>query len=137
MQTTIEQIATRPFHEVIVEVIRRASSAQLECLATLIKATNVPKGHDEIIVVWNKRRKEMFWGDEDLGVPANLLEQKQTSAKKAKGERKGINLNGLQRETEKLLALLKDRHLGLIKWNEFMHKRLQNLHKLTSQALGK
>ena len=50
---------------------------------------------------------------------------------------KGVNLDDLQQETEKLLALLKDREPGLMTWNEFLHERLQNLHKLTSQALGK
>ena len=52
-------------------------------------------------------------------------------------QKKGINLDDLQQETEKLLALLNDREPGLMTWNEFLHERLQNLHKLTSQALGK
>ena len=52
-------------------------------------------------------------------------------------EKKGVNLDDLQQEVEKLLALLKDRQPGLITWNEFMQERLQNLHKLTSSALGK
>ncbi|MBI2482262.1 MAG: hypothetical protein HYV76_01730 [Candidatus Vogelbacteria bacterium] len=137
MQTGTEQVATRPFHETILEAIRQASSTELKCLATLIKATKVPKGHDEIVAVWNERRKAMCWDDEDLGVPANLLEQKQANAKKTEGEKKGINLDDLQQETEKLLSLLKDRQPGLMTWNEFMQERLQNLHKLAAQALGK
>ena len=52
-------------------------------------------------------------------------------------ENNGVNLDALQQETEKLLALLKDRQPGLMTWNEFMQERLQNLHKLASQALGK
>lgn len=52
-------------------------------------------------------------------------------------DEKGINLDKLQRETEKLLALLKDRQPGLMTWNDFLRDRLTNLHKLTSQALGK
>ena len=59
------------------------------------------------------------------------------TAKKGEDEKQGISLDDLQQETEKLLALLKDRQPGLMTWNEFMHERLQNLHKLTSQALGK
>ena len=51
--------------------------------------------------------------------------------------KKGISLDELQEETEKLLSLLKNRHPGLVTWNDFMRERLQNLHKLTSQALGK
>lgn len=48
-----------------------------------------------------------------------------------------INLDALQQEVEKLLRLLTDRQPGLISWNHFMNERLENLHKLTSQALGK
>ncbi|MDO8579381.1 MAG: hypothetical protein Q7R72_00725 [bacterium] len=84
---------TRPFHETVVETINQASSSDMDCLAPLIKATTIPKGHDEIIVAWNKRRKEMGWGSEDLGVPANLLEQKQTSIKKANDDKKGISFH--------------------------------------------
>lgn len=52
-------------------------------------------------------------------------------------EGRGINLDELQQEIEKLLGLLKDRQPGLISWNEFMMKRLTTLHRLTSKALGK
>ena len=50
---------------------------------------------------------------------------------------KGINLDELQQEAEKLVSLLKDRQPGLMTWNEFIQERLQNLHRLTSQALDK
>ena len=61
----------------------------------------------------------------------------QAGVKKPVNKKNGIKLDDLQRETEKLLALLNDRQPGLISWNEFMHERLQNLHELTSQALDK
>lgn len=136
MQTT-EQAAERPFHETIVKAILRAYGDELQCLATLIRETKIPEGHDEIIAAWNQRRQMMGWGGHDLGVSASLLEQKQASVKKSDGEKKSVSLDDLQQEIEKLLALLKDRQPGLMTWNEFMQKRLQNLHKLTSQALGK
>ena len=137
MQTTTEKVATRPFHETIVEAIRRASDTDLLCLATLIKATKVPKGHNEIISAWNERRKALCWGDEDFDVPVSLLEQKQAGVKKSDDDRDRIDLNDLQQETEKLLTLLEDRQPGMTTWNEFVRERLQNLHKLASQALGK
>ena len=87
MQTT-EQTGKRPFHETIVDAIRRADGHEFQCLAMLIKATKIPKGHDEIIVAWNQRRQEMVWGDEDLGVPADLLKQKQEAAEKEKAKAK-------------------------------------------------
>lgn len=46
-------------------------------------------------------------------------------------------LDEIQQEAEKLLALLKDRQPGLSTWNEFMQERLQSLHGLISQVLGK
>jgi hypothetical protein len=52
-------------------------------------------------------------------------------------EKKTISLDKLQEETEKLLVLLKNREHGLFVWNDFLRVRLQNLHKLTSRALGK
>ncbi len=67
----------RPFHESIVDAINRASSAELECLATLIKATKIPKNHDKIIETWEKRCAEMLLGDEKFGVPENIRKQKE------------------------------------------------------------
>lgn len=86
--TRKKRVAKRPFHETIVDAIRGASSEELEFLATLIKATDIPKGHDEIIAAWDQRRKGMCWGDEDLGVPADLLEQKQEAAEKERAKAK-------------------------------------------------
>jgi len=142
MKTT-EQAATRPFHETVVEAIQRCSSpssGEILRLFQLIKETKIPKGHDEIIAAIDK----FFdfpgagkWAREIREVKEAVLGQKQASAKKSEREKKGINLDDLQQEAEKLLALLEDRQPGLMTWNEFMQKRLQNLHKLTSQALGK
>lgn len=137
MQVTREPMSTRPFHETIVKAIRQASSVELECLATLIKATSIPEGHQEIIAAWNQRRKEMCWGTEDLDVPAHLLEQQRSSAAKALAGKGTISLDDLQQETERLLAFLRDRQPGLMTWNGFMRERLQRLHGLISQALRK
>lgn len=72
----------RPFHETIVDAIFRANSGDLQCLATIIKATTIPNGHEEIIKAWNWRRAMMGWGDLSLGVPADLLEQKKEAEEK-------------------------------------------------------
>lgn len=84
-----EQVAKRPFHETIVNAIRRASTRrELKCLAALIKETDIPQGHVEIIAAWNQRLR-MRWMKrwyKDLGVPANLLRQKEEVAKKAKDD---------------------------------------------------
>ncbi|MEK7576280.1 MAG: hypothetical protein AAB482_01160 [Patescibacteria group bacterium] len=52
-------------------------------------------------------------------------------------EENSINLDELQEEAEKLLALLKNRQLGLLTWNLFLCERLENLHTLSSKALQK
>ena len=132
MQNTNKQTKFRPFHETIVEAIREASDTELWRLATLINKTIIPNGHEEIIAEWKRRDCLNFCGVED-----SLLEQKKANAKKSEGKKKSIKLDDLQLETEKLLALLNDRQPGLMSWNEFMQERLQNLHRLTSQALGK
>lgn len=41
-----------------------------------------------------------------------------------------IDLDQLQAEVEKLLALLKNREPGLMTWNMFLHDRLQSIFKL-------
>jgi len=45
-----------------------------------------------------------------------------------------MDLNKLQTETEKLLALLKDRQPGLSTWNGFVKERLENIVALASDA---
>ena len=136
--------ALRPFHETIVDAIERVDDTRgLALLSLLIKETKIPKGHDEIIAAWRKQCGQL--GDDDWhidpevsGVLAHLRAQKQAAEEKAASEKKSINLDELQRETEKLLALLNDRQPGFfITWHEFLHEQLQALHKLTSQALGK
>ena len=49
---------------------------------------------------------------------------------------KGVRLDDLQTEVEKLLLLLKDRQTGLMGWNGWMKERLENIHHLTGKALG-
>lgn len=39
-------------------------------------------------------------------------------------------LDNLESETEMLLALLKDRQLGLMTWNSFISERLKNINKI-------
>lgn len=73
----------RPFHETIVDAIDNANSSnEMFCLANLIKATEIPEGHGKIIAAWKKQMQEIYIGDDDLGVPADLLEQKKAAAKK-------------------------------------------------------
>lgn len=47
------------------------------------------------------------------------------------------DLDELQQEAEKLVALLKDRQPGLMTWGMFLRDRLTRLHGLISTALGK
>ncbi len=45
-----------------------------------------------------------------------------------------MNLNELQQEVEKLLALLKDRQTGLMSWNMSLDERLKAILKLINSA---
>lgn len=124
-------IPKRPFHEVIVTAICQASSAELQCLTTLIKTTKIPKGHDAIITAWNNRRKAMCWGDEDLGVPASVLEQKREYSKPP-----NIDINELQLEAQKLISLLRNHDIGIISLSDPLYKSIENLYEITSHAFG-
>jgi hypothetical protein len=48
----------------------------------------------------------------------------------------GEKLDALQTETEKLLALLKDREVGVAVWHQFLGERLQAMRKLIEDAIG-
>ena len=103
----------KPLHLSIADLIKTASTRELECLGKLILGIITPKGHDEIINAWNIRKKELNWLDYEMkNVITHLLEQKQLFADKSIN--KNINLDELQQEAEKLLNLLKDRQLGLM-----------------------
>ena len=131
---------TRPFHETIVEAIQRcASGSEIMSLAQLIEATTIPKGHDEIIAAIDKFfdfSGANRWTRQILEVKKSILKQKKASAEKS-DKQKAINLDDLEEEAKKLLSLLENRQPGLMTWNGFMRERVESLHKLTSQALGK
>lgn len=46
--------------------------------------------------------------------------------------RQSINLDDLQEQAEKLVALLRDRQPGLISWHMFLAERLKNLRAMIS-----
>lgn len=47
--------------------------------------------------------------------------------------KKEIDLNALQKEAEKLLLLLNDRHPDLMTWNTFLYERIENIRKLVNE----
>jgi len=136
----------RPFHESIVDAIRTSGCTGLSTLLPLIRRTKIPKNHDAIAEALKEEIERYKAGDTldlDGNSKASILdeieEQKKeaATAKKSEDEKKSVNLDDLQGEIEKSLGLLSDRHPGLSAWNGCLHDRLQELHKLTSQALGK
>ncbi len=73
----------QPYHERLLRDIKRSSSRDLEFLADQIMGTLIPKGHDEIISAWKDRMHALGWhASEDLGVPDDLLLQKQEAAER-------------------------------------------------------
>ncbi len=70
----------RPFHETIVDAIRRIPVYNLPILADLICETTIPKGHDEIIAAWKEKMNGMLdEGGFGIDVVASLMEQKRES----------------------------------------------------------
>ena len=137
MPPPTRKIKTQAFHEVIVELIDTATPTGMVYLADVIKATSIPKNHDNIIEAWKTRLRELEWNPNDLGVIEKLCAEREVAAKKIDTKKQGIDLDILQGETERLLALLKDRQHRLSSWNEMLQLRIENFYKLTSQALGK
>jgi len=71
-----------PFHEAIVVVMKRASSiTELKVLGCLLVAAKIPKGHDEIVTVWNAKCASMGWQVDQVDaarrVAVDVLQQKQ------------------------------------------------------------
>lgn len=134
-------MSTRPFHKTIVDAIQWCpgpSNGEIFGLFALIRDTTIPEGHDEIIAAIDNYFDfpgSAKYSREIRRVKESILRQKEPSLSKVEGE-KGVNLDELKQEAEKLLALLKDPQPGLMAWNGFMQERLQNLQKLTLQALG-
>lgn len=82
MQTEPNEL--RPFHETIVDALLRAETvAELNCLGLLIKTTKIPKDHDKIVAAWCKAAGNCSAFGNHLGVPANLLKQKETTTRSA------------------------------------------------------
>ena len=81
---TEEAPQRRPFHETIVEAIGRASLYDEQyLLGWLIRQTKIPKGHDEIIEAWKKKRMGLGLSPGfDFAVVDDLLEQKKEAAVK-------------------------------------------------------
>jgi hypothetical protein len=59
-----------------------------------------------------------------------------TARKESAPAATGVNLDELQTEAERLVALLKDRQPGLMSWNGFLKERIDNMHRLTTAALA-
>ncbi len=138
------EVEFRPFHETIVEDILTATNEELIFIASQLKKSLIPANHEEIIRAWHHRRKWMRWADEDdLGVPASLLWQKEAAEEKAARQSKqvGIELHGLQEAMEAFLATSHNHHLSgngsMVSWHTRLRGQLEKLHQLTTRALGK
>ena len=67
----------KPFHESVVDVIRCASSEELETIGTFLLLTTIPKDHDKIVTAWNTRCLEMCWRSANIQhITKSVLRQK-------------------------------------------------------------
>lgn len=143
-----EQTQLRPFHETIVKEIERADGEALLSLGMLIKATKIPRNHDQIIATWNKRwskrkaaREWDYLVDElgvkdDLGVPANLLEQKQAAETQTADLASSFNFDGKVRALmiviEKIISISSGQSRPLVEHrNENIFKLFETAKKIS------
>jgi hypothetical protein len=75
----------KPIHESIVGLIEEADPAELKLYGRVLFRTSIPRGHDEILKAWRRRRAELSLMPErdSEGVTASLLQQKKEAEKKA------------------------------------------------------
>lgn len=89
-----EDIVLKPFHESVVNIINGVGTDKapftnyemMRVLAVLLKATKIPKGHDQIIEAW-KAQSQRFGLNDDLGVVGSILAQQKT-AEEAEAKKK-------------------------------------------------
>ncbi len=65
----------RPFHETIIDYILGADNTELLDIALLIVGTKIPNGHDEIIIAWREKLRNIGWSENSFGVLENLMER--------------------------------------------------------------
>ena len=116
-QTDLTQLG--PFHEAITWLIRTASPEQMNVLRMLLKTTQVQKGHDGIIIAWERRRAELaeeygLFDFDCLGDVANdLLAQKQAAEAAATNLSRSFDFDGKERALmiviEKIFGILQNR----------------------------
>jgi hypothetical protein len=83
------------------EMIKQASSQELETLGTLLVKTTIPEDHKEIVQAWTTRCLEMGWSDASIRYVGEdiLLHMHQLEVAKAKKE--GNFLDRFKFENEK------------------------------------
>lgn len=101
MSGATDSATRRPFHETIVDAIRRCSypsTGEITRLLRLIEETKIPKGHDEIIAAIDAFFKfpgADKWAREIREVKESILEQKRAAAQKADDWKPSSNLDDL------------------------------------------
>ncbi|MEK7542972.1 MAG: hypothetical protein AAB503_01545 [Patescibacteria group bacterium] len=104
----------RPFHETIVEEIKKIVPASFDnCLLSLIRRTKIPDGHDKIIeAVESKLGKFSAWREEVDEIKISLLEQKKIAeteaAAKEKNTQSGVSLQRIENLTGGMERLISD-----------------------------
>jgi len=98
----------RPFHETILDAIREACSAEgsvrlVDGLASLIKSTKIPKGHEAIVAEWKGLLDWYGWNDNPFGVVESVLRKKQEA--EAEAQRKAQAQEQLGRDLSQTTAV--------------------------------
>lgn len=130
----------KPFHDTLLDYLKELANEvpgadEITRLFKLIKATKIPRKHDEIIIALKNALQVnygKFYEEMEL-VIAHILEQKAECERKSQ---EGINLDELEKATRAMLSLLENRQPGLSTWNDAMRDSLKSLRMLSERAFG-
>lgn len=88
-ETDQEKQSFRPFHETVVDAIKKAATrGDLDLLSGLIQATKIPSNHDAIVTAFDSRVRELGWRPEAFpGLHGSLAHQKLISTRILPGSR--------------------------------------------------
>ena len=129
--STATQKERRPFHETIVEAIKNSVGNDVPILIELLRATKIPRGHDEIIVAVKEQWGHLgYWAQEVADIVANLSKQKEETEQKVSSPSSNDKARALMIVIEKMIARYENFHRDDNPLDEKMFKLFETAKKI-------
>ncbi len=129
--------AQKEYQHILLEIINTSSAEEMAILARMIKKTEIPFGHDQIILTWKSRCRLVKLGNQDFGVPQYVASQKTNFLE----SRQGLNIGIFSREIELLLNLLRlvpeESKEGMDFWGRTLAKQLLKIQGMIEDSFVK